>query len=89
MPTLRNRHMITESDALAKAIDDAARLWPEIADERAELLRRLLDRGIQSVEAEFQEQMESRRKAITEVVGSLPGVWPKNWREEIRAGWPE
>jgi hypothetical protein len=81
--------MITESDALTKAIDDAARLWPEIADERAELLRRLLDRGIQSVEAEFQEQIESRRKAIMEVAGSMPGVWPSNWREEMRAAWPE
>jgi hypothetical protein len=81
--------MITESDALAKAIDDAARLWPEIADERAELLRRLLDRGIQSVEAEFQEQIESRRKAIMEVAGSMPSVWPSNWREEMRAAWPE
>jgi len=81
--------MITESDALAKAIDDAARLWPEVKDERAELLRRLIDRGIESVEAEFNEQIESRRKAVMEVAGSLSGIWPANWREEMRAGWPE
>lgn len=81
--------MITESDALAKAIDDAARLWPEDKDERAELLRRLIDRGIESVEAEFNEQIEARRKAVMEVAGSLSGIWPANWREEMRAGWPE
>jgi hypothetical protein len=81
--------MITESDALAKAIDDAARLWPEVKDERAELLRRLIDRGIESVEAEFNEQIEARRKAVMEVAGSLSGIWPANWREEMRAGWPE
>lgn len=81
--------MITESDALAKAIDNAARLWPEVKDERAELLRRLIDRGIESVEAEFNEQIETRRKAVMEVAGSLSGIWPANWREEMRAGWPE
>ncbi len=81
--------MITESDALAKAIDDAARLWPELADERAELLRRLLDRGIEAVEAEHNERLEARRKAVLEVAGSLSGIWPANWREELRAGWPE
>jgi hypothetical protein len=81
--------MITESDALAKAIDNAARLWPELADERAELLRRLLDRGIESVEAEQNERLEARRKVVMEVAGSLSGIWPENWREELRAGWPE
>ena len=81
--------MITESDALAKAIDDAARLWPEVKDERAELLRRLIDRGIESVEAEFNGQIKARRKAVMEVAGSLSGIWPANWREEMRAGWPE
>ena len=81
--------MITESDALAKAIDDAARLWPEVKDERAELLRRLIDSGIESVEAEYNERIEARRKAVMEVAGSLSGIWPANWREELRAGWPE
>jgi len=89
MPTLRNRHMITESDALAKAIDEAARLWPEVKNERAELLRRLIERGIESVEAERNEIIEARRKAIREAAGSLSGIWPENWRDELRAGWPE
>jgi hypothetical protein len=80
--------MITESDALAKAIDNAARLWPELADERAELLRRLLDRGIESVEAEHNELLNTRRKVVMEVAGSLSGVWPENYLEELRAEWP-
>jgi hypothetical protein len=88
MPTLRNRHMITESDALAKAIDDAAKLWPDIAGERAELLRRLIERGIESVETEVTEKLAARRKAVLEVAGSLSGIWPENWREEFRAEWP-
>ena len=80
--------MITESDELAKAIDHAARLWPEIANERAELLRRLIDRGIEVVDAEYNDLLEARRKVILEVAGSLSGVWPANWREEFRAEWP-
>ena len=49
MPTLRNRHMITETDQLANALDHAATVYPDLRDERAELLRRLIERGIQSV----------------------------------------
>jgi hypothetical protein len=63
-------------------------LWPEVKDERAELLRRLIDRGIESVEAEFNEQIEARRKAVMEVAGSLSGIWPENYLEELRAEWP-
>ena len=81
--------MITESDALAKAIDEAARLWPEVKNERAELLRRLIERGIESVEAERNEIIEARRNTVLALAGSLSGVWPENWREELRAGWPE
>jgi precorrin-6B methylase 1 len=65
--------MITESDALAKAIDDAANLWPDIADERAEILRRLIERGIESVETEVNEKL---------------GIWPENYLEELRSEWP-
>jgi hypothetical protein len=80
--------MITESDALAKAIDDAANLWPDIADERAEILRRLIERGIESVETEVNEKLETRRKAVLEVAGSLSGIWPENYLEELRSEWP-
>jgi hypothetical protein len=80
--------MITESDALAKAIDEAANLWPDIADERAEILRRLIERGIESIETEVNEKIEARRKAVLEVAGSLSGIWPENWREEFRSEWP-
>ena len=80
--------MITESDALAKAIDEAANLWPDIADERAEILRRLIERGIESIETEVNEKLEARRKAVLEVAGSLSGIWPENYLAELRSEWP-
>lgn len=89
MPTLRQRHMITESDQLAKAIDYAAQIRPDLRDERADLLRYIIDLGIQSVDAELLAGIESRKKAIAEASGSMTGIWPENWRELMRAEWPE
>lgn len=81
--------MITESDQLASAIDYAARARPELRDERAELLRYIIDLGIQAMDAEILAGIESRKKAITQAAGSLTDIWPENWRELIRSEWPE
>lgn len=80
--------MITESDQLAEALDHAAKIYPDLRDERAELLRHLIERGIQSLDAEYNEKVEARKNAIREVAGSLSGVWPENYLEEMRAEWP-
>jgi hypothetical protein len=80
--------MITESDQLAKALDHAAKVYPELVDERAELLRCLIERGIQSLEAEYDEAIEARKNAIRGVAGSLSGVWPENYLDELRSEWP-
>lgn len=81
--------MITESDQLAKALDHASKVYPELVDERAELLRCLIERGIQSLEAEYDEALEARKNAIRGVAGSMSGVWPADWREQMRSEWPE
>ena len=80
--------MITESDQLARALDHAAKVYPELVNERAELLRCLIERGIQSLEAEYDEAIEARKKAIREVAGSMSGIWPENYLEELRNEWP-
>lgn len=80
--------MITESDQLAKALDLAAIVYPDLVDDRAELLRCLIERGIESLEAEYDEKIEARKKAIREVAGSLSGLWPENYLEELRSEWP-
>jgi hypothetical protein len=45
MPTTRPRHLITETDQVAKALDDAARRWPEDRHSRARLLLHLVEEG--------------------------------------------
>ena len=89
MPTTRVRHTVTETDDIAHALDAAGRIWPELRDNRPALLRRVLERGIDSVQREADDWLARRRAAIRETAGALTGVYPPNWREELRADWPE
>jgi hypothetical protein len=80
--------MITETDALAAALERAADLWPEDASDKGRLLRRVLSAGIESVETAQIKRLESRRSAIEQAAGSLTGVWPADWRSSARDEWP-
>ena len=81
--------MITETDEIAGAIDAAALLWPEAKRNRAELLRRLIAEAHTSIDARVNDRVAARRTAILEGGGKLSGVWPANWRDELRDDWPE
>ena len=89
MPTARARHMITETDEIAAAIDAAAVRWPESAGERAELLRRLIGSGLADMQAQEVRRRELKREAILEAAGSMTGLWPEGWLRELRNEWPE
>lgn len=80
--------MVTESDRLAAALDAAAELWPAEGHERAALLRRIIDAGIDAVDLRAAQRRETRSKAVSDAAGSLTEVWPENWREELRDEWP-
>lgn len=89
MPTARQRHMITETEELTRALDAAASLWPADKDKRAELLRHIIEQGVDVVESLADKKAEKRRAAIHAVSGSMTGIWPANWREQLREEWPE
>jgi hypothetical protein len=89
MPTARQRHMITETEELTRALDAAASLWPADKGKRAELLRHIIDQGVDVVESLADKKAEKRRTAIHAVAGSMTGIWPDNWREQLREEWPE
>lgn len=80
--------MITESDRLAKALDSADALWPEMQGDRAALLRRIIDIGVDVVERKKADEDHNRRAVITDLAGSMAGVWPEGWRDELRDEWP-
>jgi hypothetical protein len=81
--------MITETDEIAAAIDAAAVRWPEIAKERAELIRRLVQTGLSDLKAQEAERVAAKREAIREAAGSMTGLWPAGWLEELRSEWPQ
>ena len=89
MPTSRPRHMITETDDLASALDAADRMWPECQGQRSALLRKLIDAGINVVTASDDDVQRARRDAIEAAAGSMSGLWPTNWREQMSSEWPD
>jgi hypothetical protein len=81
--------MITETDEITSTLDAAARIWPELRDNRAALLRRVILRGSDSVLAERAQQLADRRTAIRETAGMFTGMWPADAAQQMRDEWPE
>lgn len=79
--------MITETDQLAEAIDVAAKIWPEYANERGVLIKKLLEAGITVTTQAAAKQRANRLAAINKVAGRLDTVWPENWRDELHNDW--
>lgn len=88
MPTTRPRHTITEGDALAVALADAARWWPDEEKARSRLVLRLLEEGGTTVEADEEAQISERRRAVAETAGMFTGLYPPGYLEELRRDWP-
>lgn len=89
VPTTRPRHVITESDELAAALDHAARRWPEDAGSRARLLLRLVEEGHRAVVDRDEQDRRRRLEALADTSGALTGCYPSGYIEELRKDWPE
>ncbi len=89
MPTTRPRHVITESDRLADALDAAAKRWPADAHNRAKLLMHLVEEGIRVVDLDHERRQAARAKAVRETAGALAGAYGHRYIEELREDWPD
>jgi hypothetical protein len=89
MPTTRARHMITETDEVEHALDEAALVWPDLHNDRGALLRRIIERGAESVHESREVRLAGRRAAIRETSGMLSGVYPPNAAQLLKEEWPE
>lgn len=89
MPTTRPRHLITETEAVARALDDAAERWPEDRDNRARLLVRLVQEGHRAVVHRHEDEVAARREAIASTSGAFTGMYEPNYLDELREDWPE
>ena len=88
MPTKRPRHTITESDRLKNALRLASELHPELADNKTDLVREVLNLGIESLERKDAETKVSRQQALKIIAGTLPNIWPADNKKERLAEWP-
>jgi hypothetical protein len=88
MPTTRPRHLITETDPVARALDDAAERWPEDRNSRAKLLLHLVEEGHRALARRADQQREARLSAIRRTSGALTGTYGAGYLEELREDWP-
>lgn len=88
MPTTRPRHLITETDQVASALDDAARRWPEDRESRSKLLLHLVEEGHRAVVGEADSRRQARLAAISQTSGSLADVYDADYLERLREDWP-
>jgi hypothetical protein len=86
MATTRPRHLITESDRVSQALDDAAKRWPD-EKSRARLLVRLAEEGHRAVAAELQKAIRDRQAAIRRTSGKLTGAYGADYLARLREDW--
>ena len=80
--------MITETEELSRTLEEAATIWPEYRNKRAELLRQIIDQGSVAVHSMAEKKAQKRLQALDKIKGAYTDLWPENWREETRQEWP-
>jgi hypothetical protein len=83
VPTARPRHLLTETDEVAAAIDAAERLYP--GESRADVLRRLVQIGAETIA----ERQGRHRRVVRDRAGRFPGLYPPGYLDDLRDDWPE
>lgn len=86
MPTTRPRHLVTETDRLARALDAAAVRWPDLS--RPKLLVRLVLEADASAGHARIDERHRRLDVIHRHSGSATGVYGPDYLDELRNDWP-
>ena len=81
--------MITETDDIEQALDDAARRWPADRNNRRLLLLRLLEEGHRAVTGRQAVDISRRLDAVDRTSGALSGVYQVEYLADLREDWPE
>lgn len=74
---------------MARALDDAAKRWPEDRHHRARLLLHLVEEGHHALVDEANRRREARLAAIERSSGALTGTYGADYLAELREDWPE
>lgn len=89
MPTIRPRHVITETERVVRALDDAARRWPAEGGNRAKLLAHLVEEGHRAVISQLEYDASARLDGVTRTSGVLTGAYGGGYLAKLREDWPE
>jgi acyl-CoA reductase-like NAD-dependent aldehyde dehydrogenase len=87
MPTARPRYQITETPAVARALDKAAKRWPHEA--RSKLLLRLVDAGEAALDEVDELAARRRREAINASSGKYDEAFSSGYLAKLRRDWPQ
>ncbi len=74
MPTSKPRYAITDTTAVARTLDDAARRWPELAEDRKALLLRVLEVGARTLANEPRDESVPASEQRLRVTRRLPDL---------------
>lgn len=88
MPTTRRRHLLTETEQVARALEDAERRWPEERS-RSRLLVRLVEEGHRALVDAHEQHATEREAGIRRTSGVLTGAYGPNYLTGLRGDWPE
>lgn len=86
VPTMRPRYQVTETPAVACALDGAAKRWP--GEPRSKLLLRLIEAGGNMLEDDENTEKQADRAAILASAGRYPDAFGPDYLAELRADWP-
>ncbi len=84
MPTTKPRYTLTDTGELSELLDRAQRRWPD-AENRKELLLKLVAAGGETLDSEA----EDRLRAIRETAGMFTGLYEPGYLERLREDWPD
>ncbi len=84
MPTTRPRYQVTETTAVARALDLAAKRWP--GEPRSKLLLRLLEAGCGALERD--RHLDAHLAAVVASSGRYAQAFGREYLTELRADWP-
>ena len=86
VPTIRPRHQVTETPAVARALDRAAKRWP--GELRSKLLVRLVEAGSSALERDENAEDRNHRAAVLASAGRYGEAFGPGYLAELREDWP-